>query len=260
MKKKILVYTDDRTATGSLIPSLRQSFPSPEFHIQTIGVDDIRNHVLKRTSSRTLVLPGIIGHESRYKHDLGPAELDEINIFIRRGNTLMAVCAGSYFVSTATIFHLTDGKPKKILINANPIFNGVAKGVHAEYAANGPVVVPVTFRAQSGEWKETGVCYDKSPLLYPKNRNDPDMEIMAFYHEIPKNPVAMLRLKFGEGAAYIVSMHVEIAHQEIPDQAHGNFSRSKSLMDKLKPHEPGRREMWEVLTARIKKDIERQSP
>src|SRR5688500_7425714 len=122
MQKGILVYTDDRTATGSLIPSLRLSFRSPEFSIKTTKAQDIRDHILQEGSPRILVLPGIMGSESRYGDDLRLAEMQEIDDFVKRGNDLITLCAGTCHVSSITSFNPPNG-PRKMSLRVNPFFN-----------------------------------------------------------------------------------------------------------------------------------------
>jgi glutamine amidotransferase-like uncharacterized protein len=258
MKKDILVYTDDRTATGSLIPALQSAFPAPEFSIRTIKVQDIRSGVLNRdplrTRRRMLVLPGIIGRVSRYGRDLRQPELQAIKDFVAGGNVLKAICGGAWYISRVGSFTL-PGEPPRMLLCINPLFNGVSRGPHQAYLSPpdqpGPVIVPVLFRGLSGAWEETKACYDRGPLLYPADPHDPDLDVMAIYNEIADHPAAMLRSQLGQGAVYLASMHPEIYHWEgAPPLPPGP---SQQLMTEMEPYG---QKIWTSLTDRIKMDLE----
>ena len=261
MWREILVYNDDKMAISSLLPSLRASFNQDLFHIKQITASDIHKGILQRHASRFLVLPGIIGEISPYTEQLGNGEMHEVQKFMSHGrNALLTICAGSAFISKKTLYMPPHGTPRGRMSNI-PLFNGLARGPVGPYGRactadsrfSDVIVVPVRYKDMDGTWKDTGVCYGNGPALYPDDPNDPSVEILCTYTDIPDNPAAILRQSVGTGVAYMSCVLPEIAHQHV--SPHPGLHNAQQLMADLKPHEPGRKALWDNLTTRIKRDL-----
>ncbi len=262
MPHDILVYSEYPASTGSLIPSLRAVFPGAAYPLHQIYQADIRNGILRQPDARILVLPGITGEDSLYTAQLDRAALDDIHHFVStQKNVILTICAGTYFVCRETIYD-PPWCNRKTKQSIRPLFNALAHGPVPPYGRKplpssqfGNIsVAPIRFRGLDGQWHKTGICYGNGPGLYPDAPDDPDTEILAIYDSTANGqPAALIRQRIGAGALYLSSMHPENGWQNIrsgPGMAH-----IKTLMDELKPHEPGRLALWQDLAARMKRDI-----
>lgn len=261
MPRDILVYADAMTATGSLIVSLQQSFPAPDYNIRRITARDIHDGILRTQKAGIFVLPGIIGEVSPYTAQLTPPALQEISNFVGRdGHVMLTLCAGSYFIARQTIYTPDHGEPRGRYSLA-PMFNGVARGPVPGYGRSSTadcrfddvIAVPVRFKGEDGTWDCAKICYGNGPALYPDDPNHDSVEILARFAAVPGEPVALLRQSFGAGAIYMSCVVPEIAYQHIePDTIHESAQR---LMADLKTEEPGRQKLWTTLTNRMKQDL-----
>ncbi len=264
MRHDILLYSDEGTATGSLLPSLSDAFDQSKFNIRRIGAADITDGVLRAPQSRILVLPGITGDVSPYTAQIPRPALMEIYGFLHKGpNVLLTLCAGSYFISRQTIYTPPWSKPRGRHSIA-PIFHGIAKGPVAGYARKSTIddrfqdviCIPVEYKGEDNTWIETRSCYGNGPAFYPDPENSQDIEIISRYAGVTDRPAAILRHLFGAGTVYLCGIVPDIAYQHIrstPLQS----TYAQRLMEDLKPHEPGRKKLWTMLTNRIKQDLNR---
>lgn len=263
MPRNILLYADEKTATGSLGEALRQEFHGEGDRLIRVRADDLRQGILRDRQSRLFVLPGITGEVSPYTEQLDRAILKELRDFISlKPNVMLTLCAGTYFVSRQTVYD-TGHAPLRGKMSLAPFFNGLAKGPVAPYgrpadthsAFGDVVVVPVRFKNGGGQWEEAKACYGNGPALYPDNPADTGIEIMARYADIEGQPAALLRQSFGRGAVYMSCILPEIGYTYIAPR--WQMENARTLMEDLKPHEPGRKKLWNTLITRIKQDLER---
>lgn len=258
MKPEILVFTIPKvTATSSLISSLRRSFDSSAYDIHNISVHDFRQHLTAaQNRPRAFILPGIIGQDSPYQHIFKKDDLEKLGQFVRNGNVFLGICAGAFFVTEITQFVPPWDNGIKHLRSLNPLFNGVANGpLHSYTLRHGLNVVPVRI---DGQAKDIFLPYSMGPALFPANPKDPDLEIIATYSQMQRNSIAVLRQKIGSGSIYLSGPHPEIAHIQISKHYDGVslFDHARAVARILEPHEPGRKEFWDHLVKRIKKDLE----
>lgn len=259
-KHDIIVYTDARTATGSLHGALRQEFGAHAFNLRTVDIADIRAGVLRTSRARLFVWPGIVGEHSLYPHHFGTHEIDEIYDFVSgRGHVALMICAAAYFMSRETHYQSASAGPK-FLQSARPFFNGAAIGVVPSLRGTGHgahMLAPINFRNVHGHWEDAHICYGNGPALIPDDPNDPDMEVIATYRGEPNNPAAMLRLNAGRGTVYMSGIHPEIGFIPISSQQNApTLHRARAFNQLLHAHEHERRKVWTMLTARIKQDIQ----
>ncbi len=263
MPHNILLYADDKTATGSMTEALKKSFNANDYNLIRIRADDIRKGILRDQDSRLFILPGIVGEISPYTAQLDKTALQEIHDFVTlKPNVILTVCAGSYFVSRETVYD-TGRAPPRGKISLAPFFNGIARGPVSTYGRaadmmsdfDDVVVVPVQFKNDQGQWETTQTCYGNGPALYPDDPNDASIDIMARYADVAGNPAALLRQASGKGAVYLSCILPEIGYQYIMPRLELNNARA--LMNDLKPHEQGRQKLWDTLTTRIQQDLAR---
>lgn len=263
MPHNILLYADEKTATGSMTEALKKSFNADEYNLIRIRADDVRHGILREPDSRLFVLPGIVGEISPYTAQLDATALKEIHDFVTlKPNVMLTVCAGTYFVSRETVYD-TGRSPPRGKISLAPFFNGAAKGPVSTYGRSADlmsdfddvVVVPVHFKNARGKWEATQTCYGNGPALYPDDPDDATIDIMARYADVAGNPAALLRQSFGKGAVYLSCILPEIGYQYIEPRLELNNARA--LMNDLQPHEKGRQKLWNTLTTRIKQDLAR---
>lgn len=261
MQSEILIYSQPPASTGSLQPSLKQAFNGDGLALRPVNAADIKAGALRSDHAKLFVLPGIVGEVSAYTDQLRPDALKEIRDFVERGQVMLTICAGTYFISRKTVYDPPWGHPRGRL-SAAPLFNAVARGPvaphgrqpHPSSRFSDVTVVPVSYKTLDGQWKEGGVCYGNGAALYPDNDRCPDTEILARYRQAAGTPVAMLRHRLGKGAIYMSGILPEIAYQKIRINSPG-FQSVRTLMDDLKPHEAERQQLWDGLVTRIRRDL-----
>lgn len=260
MKHEIIVYTDARTATGSLRAALQQEFSAHAFNLRTVDIADIRAGALRAPGVRAFIWPGIVGEHSLYPHHFSATEIDEVHDFVAgRGHVALTICAAAYFVSRETHYHsATAGN--KFLQSVRPFFNGAAMGVVPSLHGNrhgAHTLAPIRFRNVHGKWEDAHICYGNGPALIPDDPKDPDIEVLATYRGEPQDPMAMLRLSVGRGVVYMSGIHPEIGFIPISSQQNApSLHRVQAFNQLLHAHEHERRKVWTMLTARIKQDIQ----
>lgn len=261
MQPEILVFSERPAATGSLIPALRTAFDSANFTIRMVESGDLRKGILQRPESRIFVLPGIIGEDSAYPAQLDRKAHDDIHDFLQGGkNVVLTICAGTYFMCRDTLYEPAWG-PRREHRSIAPLFNAAARGPLSPYSHistpdseySDVSIVPIRFKGMDNRWHKTGICYGNGPALYPAHVNDPDTEILAVFDNIPDNPAAIVRRRFGQGAVYLSGVLPELGYAAIAPAP--GLERIAQLMQDLKPHEMARRMLWSTLTRRMKADL-----
>lgn len=261
MPRNILLYADEKTATGSLGVALKQSFDDAGDNIIRVRADDLRQGILRDAQSRLFILPGITGEDSPYTAQLDQAILRELHDFVSlKPNAMLTLCAGTYFTARDTVYD-TGHPPIRRKTSLAPFFNGLAKGPVAPYgrpaethsAFGDVVVVPVQFKNAEGQWEDARSCYGNGPALYPDDPDDPSIEIIARYADIQDRPIAMLRQSCGRGAVYMSCILPEIGYSYIAPRR--KMDNACTLMEDLKPHEAGRKKLWDTLITRIQQDL-----
>ena len=261
MQHKIIIYESPESSIGSLRPSLRKSFPEPDFCIQQANAADIHNGVLQSPDVRIFAVPGIQGVVSPYPAEFGTKGAREVAAFANRNhNVTLLFCAGiSPFVSR-TVYTPPWSAPigRMGLVT---LFNGTARGPVSQYARlpdrekhlSDIVVVPVHFRADGDSWQSANICYGNGTYIIPDNPGDPATEVLATFADVPDHPIAMIRHKLGQGTLYMSCIHPEIFYQEIGEGK--KLSMARQLTKELKEHEPGREKLWNMFVGRVKQDL-----
>lgn len=205
-------------------------------------------------------MPGITGDICQYPEQLSHKDLLRIHDFLGRNNVMLTFCASTYFVSRMTIYD-APWSTLRTRESLAPLFNGIAQGpLHAYARPKEPdkwlsrnSVIPVVFKDTDGTWSPVKICYGNGPALFADKPSDPCLEVIAKYADIQGQPAALIKQSMGEGNLYLSSIHPEIFYQEIgPGE---NLDMARKIMTELKPHEEGRKKLWNSLTARIMRDL-----
>lgn len=270
MQHNVMIYRDEVTAAGEMTIALKKSFPEPKFKYSRVDISDLRNGILDLDSlvhpHHFFVRPGIRGDFSKYHQDFTVAVMESYKRFLYNGGVSLESCAGAAAASRLCKYVAPWGTYRRKL-SLSPIFEGYANGPLWSYARQpqeahiestlpeivNTSVAPVLFKNDDGTWEQAHICYGNGPSLVADNPLDPNMEILALYNTIPRQPAALIRLQFGLGAAYLCSAHPEIAAKD--HNISSKHPRLKALNEALKPHEIGRQKLWGMLTARIKNDL-----
>lgn len=256
--RPILVYSDQaaQTATAQLLPQIRAAFP----HRPVVTADSVTlGAAIAHSSAAAIVLPGICGENCSYYDRLGgDSGQRRLAAFVEKGGLLVTVCAGSYLVARKTEY-LPPWGPAKERTNAAPIFNAVARGpVTGAARPGGPAwyedcsVVPVSYRAADGAWRQTAMAYGNGPALYP-DADMPGMEILARYDDVPDSPPAAAWLAYGRGAVLWLGVLPYMGHEPVGPGK--DFQKIRDLMAQLKPHETERRLFWDTLMRRAENHL-----
>lgn len=262
METTILVFTvPGVTATGSLVYALTQAMDlfdcgNAPVVIRRITIDDIQNGILTpQATPRLFILPGILSEDSPYQHVFKKDHTEKLAHFVESGNVFLGICAGACFVSETTKFVPPWQGGVKNLRSLHPLFNGTANGPLHHYAVRqGLNLAPVRLAGHQPE--NIFLPYSMGPALIPANPHDPDLEILATYEQTPIKSIAVLRQKFGAGAAYLSGPHPEIGYHPVSQDYPGpSLDRIRETMTRLKPHEADRKRFWNYLVDRIRQDL-----
>ena len=111
MPDEILVIRDYPASTGSLVPSLKESFPGHT--VRLIDTADLHAGILDRPRVAMLVLPGIVGEKSPYPLTIGEEGLKRIHAFASSRGVVLTICAATYFVCRETTYTPPWGAPTR---------------------------------------------------------------------------------------------------------------------------------------------------
>jgi glutamine amidotransferase-like uncharacterized protein len=258
MPDEILVIRDYPASTGSLAPSLKESFPNHVMRL--IDTADLHAGVLDNPNVAMLVLPGIVGEKSPYPLTIGEDGLKRIHKFASSRGVVLTICAATYFVCRETSYKPPWGTPKG-RNTINYLFNAAARGPvppYARMAVDDPkfgdvTVIPVRFKNAKGEWRDGHVCYGNGPALHPHASESRTSEILATFSGTAGNAPALIRKTIGGGALYLSCIHPEIGYHPVSEKS--GLDDARRVMNALKPHEGERRELWRSLVERIKGDL-----
>ncbi|PJB71019.1 MAG: hypothetical protein CO093_06155 [Alphaproteobacteria bacterium CG_4_9_14_3_um_filter_47_13] len=250
-RKKIVVYTDRNTATGTLIPRLRQSFHGVT--LKKITEADLYQARTLDQNTLAFVLPGIIGEDSLYPAHIGAKGNEALRHYVEEGGIFIGVCAGAYYACREILYDPPwRAQPKRAKPGLD-FFNGLARGSIPELGKKGDIdwfsdctVVMITYK---GGQRQTGIAYGNGPALYP-DITEKNIEIMARYANSEGQPIAIAAKKIGKGLAIFIGVLPDIGYESDYDLS--SHPVLTEFMQTLKPHEQGRREVWDMIISKVK--------
>lgn len=258
-QSRILLYDEQPTANGSLLPALQSSFRDSAVAVERSGLAALKTNL--RRKYLAFVLPGINGPDSPYPDHLTPDIVDTLHKKIENGMIGIFICAGAAFFSRETRYDPPWGAPKR-RNQLQPLFNGLAKGPVPELArspeagesVNDVTLAPVEYAAPDGTKKTTSVYYGNGTYFLPDDENDPHMKIIARFKDVEGNPPAIMRIQRGKGFCYFMAVHPEIGPIELNKNSAlkaEDYEQKRKLVDALRIHETGRQELWGMITQDI---------
>ena len=128
----IAIYNTREGGEALLQQSLHQALAGLSYYplIQSrfITAEDIHKDFLRQKQILGLILPGR-NHGSDYRRELGDKGFKTILDSTNNGLHVMAICAGSYVLSSQTIWHSKyGGSHAAVHSSAYPLFQGVSEG------------------------------------------------------------------------------------------------------------------------------------
>ncbi len=258
---KFPVYSERPANTESVIPPLKEIFKGTNIRVTAFNSDDLRKGILRDKDTVGFCLPGIIGETSSYADQIGEYGLHEMSRAVKQGRVMLAVCAGAYFVSRETIYAPSWG-PRKGRTPVNHLLAASARGpVENQGGQYDPSYWPsdlslariwyksTTKPHDKDHWKHAGFAYGNGPALYLDNPQDPDVEPLAYYRDMPKNALAAASVKHGEGHIVLLGALPHIGYQEI--DPFPKLKRIRNLLADMKPYEPDRQDFMQTVADRI---------
>ncbi len=255
------VYSERPANTESVIPPLKEIFKGTNIRVTEFNSNDLRKGILREKDTVGFCLPGIIGETSSYSDQIGEYGLHEMSRAVKQGRVMLAVCAGAYFVSRETIYAPSWG-PRKGRTPVNHLLLSSARGpVENQGGQYDPSYWPsdlslaqvwyksATTPHDKEHWKHAAIAYGNGPALYLDNPQDPDVEPLAYYRDMPQNALAAANAKHGEGRIVLLGALPHIGYREIAP--YPGLERVRRLLSDMKPHEPARQDFMQTVADRI---------
>ncbi len=255
---RVLVYSQQPTASSSVIAMMNTYMQPRGIAVETCGGEDVHKGILNQTDVAGLVIPGIIGDESAYSGQIGEEGMERITNAVAKGRFLMTLCAGTYFICRETVYAPSWGEkrerqPARYLFNATatgPLEDGLSHVWKDQNGRSRLAMAPLTFNGE-----ETAlIAYGNGPVITPDDINDPDLEILGRFTKPPGQPVAAFSKRHGRGVIVGLSVLPDIEPLSI-----GNYYRDGILnhvSHVLNFHEAGRKAFLDHIMAPVLTQIE----
>lgn len=259
------VYSERPANTESVITPLKEIFRGTNIRVTEFDSRDLRHGILRAKDTVGFCLPGIIGETSGYSDQLGEDGLREMSRAVKQGRAMLAVCAGAYFISRETIYSPPWG-PRKSRAPVHHLFSSSARGpVENQGGLYDPSCWPsdlslaqVWYKSAAephgkAHWKQAAIAYGNGPALYLDNPQDPAIEPLAYYRNMPQRPLAAACARHGEGRIVLLGALPHIGYREIAP--YPGLERVRRLLEDMKPHEPAREDFMQTVADRIRAQI-----
>jgi len=254
-RDKLAVYTAEKVSSGELSARLRESFNAAS--IKPVTPASVRDGSAFK-DARAFFLPGIVDEESPYYQQLGAEGNAQIRKFVEEGGIFVGACAGAYY-ACEEISYAPPWAPAKATRPGLDFFNALARGPLPAFGLQNDgadrfsdcTTVNVSFKTASGEMATAGIAYGNGPALLPYEKDDGDITVIARYEDVPGKPIAVATRKIGKGLAVFLGVLPFLKHEQVAPGIPA-LEHLYRLMDKLAPHEEGRKALWESVVSAIK--------
>ena len=200
------------------------------FALRHIGPEELVSGSWQKAAT-LLVMPG--GRDLPYWEVLGGAGCRRIRAYVENGGRYLGFCAGAYFACAQVEFEL--GTPHEV---RGPrelrFYNGIARGSTLRRSAysycsslDAQSTRLISSRGVSLQVHFEGGCTFEG---------DEDATPLAFYEQLPGQPVAAVSCRVGHGRAVLSGPHPEFA-------AATNLPERPDLATELLPFESARRNL-----------------
>lgn len=222
-KKYIGVYTDTGADFGMLRASINKYAPSVGLSVRNIRAEDINKGTLDPKSIVAFFLPGATDG-TQYREKLYSNIIkDNIYNYIENGGVFAGECAGAYYTCAQIKYKLNHPDKSKRkdktglgLMNAHAIGH-LPKLLHAdEDRLGGGYQTAVTRIAYNN--KTADILYWGGPKI-DTTEDDPGIEAIARYVDLPDNPIAIAKKKIGKGFAIFSGPHFCIDGYQMKERA-----------------------------------------
>lgn len=249
-RRRVTLLSEQGLSCTSLRPALKTAFRGAVIReISADGLLDLDQRDI------ALFLPGITGEVSPYHTLFTPTARAALDTYLRSGGAVFAQCAAAYLMARQIIYDPPWLETPKMKSGLN-YFNAVAKGPpeglgrpSGDERYSDCEVAPITVIRPDGSEFETGIAFGNGPALFPEE-DDPNLNVIARFTNVPGQPISIADQAVGDGLLTFCGVLPEIGTAQFMQGQ--KWAKLHALNDALKPHEEGRREVWEILTRRIK--------
>lgn len=222
-QKYIGVYTDTGADFGMLRASINQYASSVDLSVKNIHAEDINQGKLDPESIVAFFLPGATDG-TQYREKLYSKIIKEnIHNYVENGGVFAGECAGAYYTCAQIKYKLDHPDKSKRkdktglgLMNTHAIGH-LPELLHADEDRLGggyqTAVTRVTYNKKTAE-----ILYWGGPKI-DNIENDPDIETIASYTDLPNQPIAIAKKKIGKGFAIFSGPHFCIDGHQMKERA-----------------------------------------
>jgi biotin---protein ligase len=174
---------------------------------------------------------------------LGEEGIQKIRNFVDNGHLYVGLCAGAYFASRRSLFHL-NGQPPIEKQRPLALFSGKAIGpviptdnylsVDAAQAAEVSFVI--------NDKKQKGYLYYQGGCFFEPDQSSSDTQIVAQYESLSPNRIAAVKCKFGKGSVFLCGLHPEFRWTK--EQINTDNDTFSKLAETLSAQEDFRKQVW----------------
>ncbi|XP_064629092.1 uncharacterized protein LOC135488418 [Lineus longissimus] len=205
-----------------LFTSLKMLVDTSKYSVQKISPDELIKG--SWTENAALIAFGG-GFDRGYIDSLGETGLAVVRKYVEDGGRYLGICAGGYFGCAVIEFdrggELEVCGPRDLGFFpgkcTGPVFPGFMynseEGAHA---------AEITWMSPSNEKTLHMYFNGGGAFVLPARRdnNGNDIEVIATYASVPKNPAAVVKCKVGAGVAVLSGVHFEYLPQDLDVESH----------------------------------------
>lgn len=249
-EKQVLVFQSANTSS-SIVPNLQKAFDGIAA-VKTISPRELGKTKKIDESTIAFILPGIIGEDSTYHHDIGRKGNKKITGYVEDGGVFMGICAGAYYAARQIIYEPPWRTAPKTRKPGLDFFNGIAKGPLNNLAVNDfdswfsdLSVTMLTTKNDKGYTTLCGTMYGNGPVLLP-DTSEKDLCVIARYDDAPDKPIAIASKNIKDGLAIFSGALPYIDYMPVGARG-GAYQKLHDLMQQIRPYETERARLWNGL-------------
>lgn len=243
----ILVYFDlgvGPHAFKRLIGSLREEPLLQNYPLKIVDHQFLQNEEDWEKKTTLLIFPG--GRDVPYHNLLKGVANQRIANYVQQGGSYLGICAGGYY--GASFIEFEKGGQLEICASRELQFYP-GKAVGPAYG-NGQFCYQSDKGARASliSWIG-GEChiYFNGGCFFEHPENYPNVEVMARYQDLEKQPAAVVFCKIGKGKAVLCGIHPEYGASAL----HKSHSYFQEIQSQLRAHEKERLLFWRFLLASL---------
>lgn len=225
--KLFLIYQDYIHNNYPLFKGLVAQYGAQ--NVQWVTANDLIKKDSLTPDVTAFFMPG--GADLYYCERLNGAANRKIRAYVEQGGTYMGICAGAYYA--ATHIEWLKGTYDEISEDRElAFFDGKAVGPIGDYVTMiGDRRIDAATAQLSHDGDTLSTFYWGGPLFVGKTTLPDNIDVIAYYTNLPEKPAAIIEIPTGKGKIILSSPHIEYTPQDVAALHYKKDSQTAHYID-----------------------------